>query len=151
MVSYNARISAKVTAKDKELLKQSGYNPRHAIEYFVKDVSSKENNIKVEKYFLEKEIQDLKMDIIVREMRIDEINKELDLVSVDGVDYDTETVSSFEKTKHLYLNNFSIHCSLDDFLKLDKYEINLFFDTQCKLTHMSVDEYKNSFKEFMSI
>lgn len=151
MLSYKARVSAKVTEKDKELLKKSGYNPRHAIEYFVKEVTSKQDMIKVEKYFLEKEINDLKMDIIVREMRLEQINDELDLVNVDGVDYDNETVNSFEKTKNLYLNNFSTHCSLEDFLKLDKYEINLFFDAQSKMTHMSVDEYKNSFKEFMSI
>ena len=70
-----ARISARVHESDKLKLKKSGYNARQAIEYFNSLTSKKIDSLKIEEYFLNKEIEDLRDILIVKERRLEKIQK----------------------------------------------------------------------------
>lgn len=84
-MSFNkeATISARIHISEKEKLKKSGYNTRQAVEYFNSVVTNKFDALCVEEYFLNKEIEDLKYDLIAKEMRLDEIQKEKDNYQID--------------------------------------------------------------------
>lgn len=73
-----ARVSARLHLSEKEKLKRSGYTARHAIEYF-NQLSLKEvDRLSIEEFFLNKEIEDLKFDLIAKEMRLEDIQKRKD-------------------------------------------------------------------------
>jgi len=80
-----ARISARVHESDKVKLKKSGYNARQAIEYFNSLTSKKIDSLKIEEYFLNKEIEDLKDILIVKERKLDLLQKAIDDYHIDKV------------------------------------------------------------------
>ena len=73
-----ARISARVHESEKEKLKNSGYSAREAIEYFNKIVNTDIDSLKIEEFFLNKEIEDLKEELICKEMKLENIQKQKD-------------------------------------------------------------------------
>lgn len=73
-----ARVSARLHQSEKEKLKKSGYTARHAIEYFNKIANNEVDLLCIEEYFLNKEIEDLKLDLIMKERQLDEIQKHKD-------------------------------------------------------------------------
>lgn len=74
----HARVSARLHPAEKDKLKKSGYTARHAIEYF-NQLSLKEvDRLSIDEHFLNKEIEELKIDLIAKEMRLDEIQKRKD-------------------------------------------------------------------------
>lgn len=78
-----ATISARIHISEKEKLKKSGYNTRQAVEYFNSVVTNKFDALCVEEFFLNKEIEDLKMDLISKEMRLEEVQREKDNLQID--------------------------------------------------------------------
>ncbi len=78
-------ISARIHISEKEKLKRSGYNTRQAVEYFNSVVTNRFEALCVEEFFLNKEIEDLKMDLIVKEMRLEELQKEKDNLQIDNL------------------------------------------------------------------
>ena len=80
-----ATISARIHISEKEKLKKSGYNTRQAVEYFNSVVTNRFDALCVEEFFLNKEIEDLKMDLISKEMRLEEVQKEKDNLQIDNL------------------------------------------------------------------
>lgn len=80
-----ATISARIHISEKEKLKKSGYNTRQAVEYFNSVVTNRFEALCVEEFFLNKEIEDLKMDLIVKEMRLEEVQREKDNLQIDNL------------------------------------------------------------------
>lgn len=74
---YTEPVGGKLRPMDKKILTDSKYNVRHAIEYFNTKITDPKKFLEVEKYFLEEELRELKLDSIVIERKIDEINQEL--------------------------------------------------------------------------
>ena len=142
-----ARISARVHPSEKEKLKRSGYNARQAIEYFNKIVSKKVDSLKIEEYFLNKEIEELKLDLIAKEMRLDEIQKTIDEYHIDRVS--SLRVDSYQKIISIY-NRDRTNQSFEEFIcggyiqnKFISPEVEKFPD--CDMEEFCVDlvEYYN--------
>lgn len=80
-----ATISARIHISEKEKLRRSGYNTRQAVEYFNSVVNNRFEALCVEEFFLNKEIEDLKMDLIMKEMRLEEVQREKDNLQIDNL------------------------------------------------------------------
>lgn len=80
MAEFNkyARVSARLHPSEKEKLKKSGYTARHAIEYFNKIANNEVDLLSIEEFFLNQEIENLKIDLIAKEMQLEEIQKRKD-------------------------------------------------------------------------
>ena len=72
------RVSARLHPADKEKLSRSGYNARQAIEYFNKISGSEVDQLSIEEYFLNKEIEDLKYELISKEAQLEDLQKRKD-------------------------------------------------------------------------
>ena len=73
-----ARVSARLHPSEKTKLKKSGYTARHAIEYFNKIANNEVDLLSIDEFFLNKEIENLKIDLIAKEMQLEEIQKRKD-------------------------------------------------------------------------
>lgn len=60
------------------MLDESPYNTADAVEYFCKEMMNRERFLIIQKEHLEKEIEEDKMELIAKEMKLEEINKELE-------------------------------------------------------------------------
>ena len=95
-----ARISARVHISEKEKLKKSGYNARQAIEYFNSIANKKVESLKIEEYFLNKEIEDLKEELILKERKLDKLQKVIDEFHIDKLS--SLRVDSYHRIIDLY-------------------------------------------------
>lgn len=112
-VPKEARISARVHISEKEKLKKNGYNARHAIEYFNHASSKKLDALKIEQFFLNKEIEDLKYDLIAKEMKLESIQKQIDECHIDKLS--SLRVESYQKIIDIY-NRWNTNESFEDFI-----------------------------------
>lgn len=78
--SKGAMISARVHESEKRKLQKSGYTARHAIEYFNKIISNEVEALNIEEYFLNKEIEDKKYDLITLERKLEDIQLRKDKI-----------------------------------------------------------------------
>lgn len=107
------RISARIHPSEKEKLKRTGYNARQAIEYFNRLASKKIDALKIEEYFLNEEIENLKEQLILKERRLDKIQKIIDEVHIDKLSH--LRVDSYQKIIDLY-NRDGTKQSFEQFL-----------------------------------
>ena len=77
------RISARIHPSEKEKLKKSGYNARQAIEYFNSLAGRKIDALKIEEHFLNKEIEEMREELILKERRLAKIQQIIDEVHID--------------------------------------------------------------------
>lgn len=115
-----ARVSARVHIHDKELLKKNGYNARHAIEYFNQISSNKLEALKIEAYFLSKEIEDREYNHLVEEREIELEKQRLERLqrAIDEYHIDVSSslrVESYQKIIQLY-NRDMTNQSFEDFI-----------------------------------
>ena len=108
-----AQISARIHISEKEKLKRSGYNARQAIEYFNSIASKKVESLKIEEYFLNKEIEDLRENLILKERRLDKLQKLIDEFHIDKLS--SLRVDSYHKIIDLY-NRDRTNQSFEEFI-----------------------------------
>ena len=111
-----ALVTARIHESEKEKLKNSGYNARHAIEYFNKVSNTLFDSLRIEEFFLNKEIESMKLDLIAKEMRLEEIMKQKDEL-YRGKLSDLR-IESYQKIISLYNeDNTSSKGSFDEFVE----------------------------------
>ena len=150
-----ARVSARVRMHDKELLKKNGYNTRHAVEYFNHVASNKLEALKIEAYFLDKEIEDREYWHAVEEREI-ELNKERLAKlqrAIDEYHIDVSSslrVDSYHKIIQLY-NRDMTNQSFEEFIngqyiqdKFIRIEVDKFPDCDMNLFCSELLEYYES-------
>ncbi len=76
--SKTARVGGRVHPKYKQMLDESPYNTADAVAYFCKEMMNRERYLIIQKEHLEREIEEDKMDLIAKEMELENINKELE-------------------------------------------------------------------------
>lgn len=108
-----ARVSARLHQSEKEKLKKSGYNARHAIEYFNQLSLNEVDRLSIEEHFLNKEIEELKIDLISKEMRLEDIQKRKDGLYKSHLS--ELRVKSYQKIIGMFGNNSSKE-SFDEFI-----------------------------------
>lgn len=110
-----ARVSARLHQSEKEKLKKSGYTARHAIEYFNQLALSEVDRLSIEEHFLNKEIEELKYDLLCKEMKLDDIQTKKD--SLYKSHLSELRVKSYQKIISLFNENESgKHESFDQFI-----------------------------------
>lgn len=140
-----ARISARVHISEKEKLKKTGYNAREAIEYFNNIASRKIDSLKIEEYFLNKEIEDMREELIHKERRLEQLQKSIDEFHIDKIS--SLRVDSYQKIIDLY-NRDITNISFEEFMtgnyiqeKFINVEVNKFPDCD-------VEEYCNGLLDY---
>jgi len=115
MAEFNkyARVSARLHQSEKDKLKKSGYTARHAIEYFNQLALSEVDKLSIDEYFLNKEIESLKFDLIAKEMQLEEIQKRKDELYTSHLS--ELRVKSYQKIISLY-GDTSSNETFDEFI-----------------------------------
>jgi hypothetical protein len=75
-IPYGEVISGRVTAEDKYLMKKYDVNVRDAVKWYLHHIITDSKRIELEKEKLKEEIYNLKMDLIVAEMELENLEKE---------------------------------------------------------------------------
>lgn len=146
---YSEYIGVKLSPRDKKLLDDSGYKGRHAVEYFLSHVTSEKHRLEVEKFFLEKELQEKKIDLIPLEQQVERINEELGIVNIAGEDYSRAVKNALKVVKSNYLFAKSKHPS-SEFNLLEFIEVNdRMISTQAGMCEMPVEKFKEAVIDYV--
>ncbi|MBO6123127.1 MAG: hypothetical protein J6P09_04745 [Methanobrevibacter sp.] len=94
------RVSARVHESDKQLLKDNNRTAREAVEYYNKVCSTTTGYLKVKEFFLQKEIDEMKYQLIAKEMELADIQKKLNDICIDNLS--ELRVKSYQKIIGLY-------------------------------------------------
>lgn len=138
-----ARVSARLHPSEKEKLKKTGYTARHAIEYFNQLALKEVDRLSIEEHFLNKEIEDLKFDLIAKEMKLEEIQKRKDELYNS---YLSELrVKSYQKIVSMFGNNSSNE-TFDEFIT-GKY-VNEVIVSEVTNLDCSMEDYKQSLLDY---
>ena len=115
MAEFNkyARVSARLHQSEKDKLKKSGYTARHAIEYFNQIALNEVDRLSIDEHFLNKEIEDLKMDLIAKEMQLEEIQTRKNELYKSHLS--ELRIKSYQKIVAIYGDNSSNE-TFDDFI-----------------------------------
>ena len=146
-VPYDEVLSGRVTARDKQLMKESGYRLRDAVGFFLAHSVSPKKKLLVEKHLvterieeINEEIENLKLDLISEEMKLEEINNELGIVELNGKEYSYDVyqavdmiVERFSKTSY----------DLETYFQTNR----LLVENQAAINKIEVDELKELVKE----
>ena len=136
------RVTARIHPSDKEKLKKSGYNARQAIEYFNTISGNEVDQLSIEEYFLNKEIEDVKYELIGKEAKLEDIQKRKDEIYKGNLSQ--LRIASYQKIIGLYSDvdeNTSVTTQpFEEFIEMRFIEntmIKELASVQCPL-----DEYK---------
>lgn len=140
-----ARISARVHISEKEKLKKTGYNAREAIEYFNSIAGKRIESLKIEEYFLNKEIEDMREELIRKERRLEQLQKTIDEFHIDKVS--SLRVDSYQKIIDLY-NRDITNISFEEFVN-GNYIQEKFINVEVgKFPDCDVGEYCNGLLDY---
>jgi len=139
-----ARVSARLHQSEKEKLKKSGYTARHAIEYFNQLSLNEVDRLSIEEHFLNKEIEDLKYDLIAKEMRLEDIQKKKDSLYTSRLS--ELRVKSYQKIISMFGDSNGKNESLEDFIT-GKYVRDII---ESEVGHLGCDleEYKTGLCDY---
>ena len=70
-------VSGRITSRAKHIMDKEGFNVRDAVEWFVDHKCSPKKKMEVDKYFLEKEIEELKSQLKSKQEEYDDISNKL--------------------------------------------------------------------------
>ena len=139
-VPYEEVFSGRVTSRDKKLMKDSGYTVRDAVSFFLSVRSSPEKALLVDKHFIQEnisnlndEIDSLKMDVIAEEMKLEEINKKLGIIELNGKEYSLEVSQAVDRIIQRYSRT---SYDLDSYFQSK----HTFVENQAAVVDMEVDE-----------
>ena len=68
-------VSGRVTARAKQLMKEYGFTVRDAVEWYLIYMVDPKKKIELEKSLLKNQIQELKLDLIAAEMRLESLEE----------------------------------------------------------------------------
>ena len=139
-----ATISARIHMSEKEKLKRSGYNTRQAVEYFNSVVTNRFDALCVEEFFLNKEIEDLKMLLVSKEMRLEEVQLEKDNLQIDKLS--KLRVDSYKKMVGMF-NYDNTNQEFDEFLQ-GSYIQKLIREEVQMIPNCTYDEYVDGLVDY---
>lgn len=139
-----ATISARIHMSEKEKLKRSGYNTRQAVEYFNSVVTNRFDALCVEEFFLNKEIEDLKMLLVSKEMRLEEVQLEKDNLQIDKLS--KLRVDSYKKMVSMF-NYDNTNQEFDEFLQ-GSYIQKLIREEVQMIPNCTYDEYVDGLVDY---
>ena len=133
-----AMVTARIHQSEKNKLKKSGYNPRQAIEYFNSIATNKLEALKIEQFFLNREIEERRDELILLERKLERIHKQIDDYQIDRLS--NLRVDSYKKIVDLYTRDRTTQ-SFTDFIN-GTYIRDKFISVECdKFPDCSMDEF----------
>ncbi|BBL61538.1 hypothetical protein [Methanobrevibacter arboriphilus] len=116
---YTETVSAKITPYTADIIRDSKYSVREAIEYFVNQIKDPVENLKIRKKILTEEIE----RIMIREINplkeeLGDVEYKLKQFNIDTT-VDDNVLAIARKVKNLYIRQ-SIYDNLLNFIKSDK-------------------------------
>lgn len=135
-----AKISARIHESYKRKLKNSGYNARQAIEYFTQITGKKLDSLKIDEYFLNKEIEELKEILIIKERRLNKIQNEINNMHIDRLS--SLRVDSYQKIIDKYNRNNTTQ-SFETFINGSYVRKEFISNELCKFPDCDMDEFCN--------
>lgn len=149
-IPFDQVVSGRVTARDKKLMKDSGYTVRDAVSLFLKIRSNPKQSLLVDKHFvqerisqLKEEIESLNMDLIAEEMKLEEINNQLGFVELNGKEYSLEVHTAVDNIIQRYSKS---SYSLEDYFRTKR----LFVENQAAIVEMDVHELEELVRQKLS-
>lgn len=123
----------------KQMLDESPYNTADAVAYFCKEMMDHKRFLIIQKEYLEKEIEDDKMELIAKEMELERINQELE------EDYMSSITVSKDKSVDNVLDQWRIYnigsirkVSLETYLVNNEHVLVV----EAKRCNMNLDEFR---------
>lgn len=142
------RISARIHPMEKEKLKKSGYNARQAIEYFNKVSNNEVDQLNIEEYFLNKEVEDLKYTLIAKEARLEDIQKRKDEIYKGHLSQ--LRIDSYQKIIGMYNDvdekTSRTNDSFEDFIEMKFIERTMM--GELSLLRCPLEEYKEGLLDY---
>ena len=135
-----ARVSARLHQSEKDKLKKTGYTARHAIEYFNQLALSEVERLSIDEHFLNKEIEDLKIDLIAKEMQLEEIQKRKDDLYKSRLS--ELRIKSYQKIVSMFGDSNSANESFEQFIE-GSYVNDTIVQEVISLPDCTVEDYKN--------
>lgn len=133
---------------EKEKLKKSGYNARQAIEYFNKVSNNEVDQLNIEEYFLSKEVEDLRYTLIVKEAKLEDIQKRKDEIYKGNLS--ELRVDSYQKIIRMYNdvdeNTSRTKDSFEDFIEMKFIEKTML--RELPLLQCPLEEYKEGLLDY---
>ena len=129
------------------LWKNQGYRIRDAVGFFLAHSVSPKKKLLVDKHLvserieeLNEEIENLKLDLIDEEMKLEEINKQLGIVELNGKEYSYDVYQAVE----MIVDRFSkTSYDVDTYFQVNR----LMVENQAAINKIEVDELKELVKE----
>lgn len=151
--AYDQIISGRVSARQKTLLKKSGYNVRDAVDFFLKYAAKKDKKLAIDKFFLEDEIQTMKnkiskdeLECIKLEKKLQDINSELGVLNINDNEYDLRVLDAFSRIYQRYsIHKDKSNLPLGDFIMNNK----VFIETQGAVCGMEYDNFIDGFVDYV--
>ena len=75
MTEYSEIVSGRISRKSKILMDKYGFTVRDAIEWFIIAKGNSKKNLEFQKTILQEEILQLKLELISKEMELEEVEK----------------------------------------------------------------------------
>ena len=75
-IPYDEIISGRVTAEDKYLMKKYNVKVRDAVKWYLQHMINDSKRLELQKKKLKEQIYNMKVDLIVAEMELEELEKE---------------------------------------------------------------------------
>ena len=130
----SSRVSARVHPSIKKMIDESRYNAAELLEYAIRERTNEKKIMEIEEYFLIKEIDDMKYELIVKEKRLDDLQKlkkamygddlsELQLNSYQKI------ISMYSEYSEQFKNKYDeANYSLEQFIQLKGIQQNIIGD-----------------------
>ena len=77
MTEFTEIVSGRVSKRAKTLMNEYGFTVRDAVEWFIIAKCNPKKNFEFQKTVLQEEINDLKLDLICKEMELEELEKKM--------------------------------------------------------------------------
>lgn len=137
------RVSARIHPSEKQKLKKSGHNAREAIEYFNSIYHDKVGALKIEEYFLNKEIEDIREQLILKERKLSRIQQAIDEFHIDKLS--SFRVDSYQKIIDMYnrhnKNSTKTHNTFEEFIQGKYIREEIIEEEVLNFPDCSLDEY----------
>lgn len=142
------RISARVHPMEKDKLKKTGYNARQAIEYFNNVSNNEVDQLNIEEYFLNKEVEELKYTLIAKEARLEDIQKKKNEIYKGNLSQ--LRIDSYMKIIQMYNSSdertSTTNDSFEDFIEMNFIEKTMIGELSC--LQCPLDEYKEGLLDY---
>ena len=107
------RVSARISEEDKNILKKTKVNPAEAIHYYCRHMQNKSEILKLRKQNIMNDLTELKLDEIVLEQELEEIDAALSKLDESELKTEEALVEEWVNNSVSIIMNLNLDCDLE--------------------------------------